>query len=76
MIELSDKREESSYWNSENNFQFYLCLDCLLNKEESIVRKTHDWRAEWGYQALFSRCSSNKEGVAILFLTITSLFSS
>ena len=28
---------------------------------------THDWRAEWGYQALFSCCSSNKAGVAILF---------
>ena len=27
---------------------------------------THDWRAEWGYQALFSCCSSNKAGVAIL----------
>ena len=27
---------------------------------------TH-WRAEWGYQALFSCCSSNKAGVAILF---------
>ena len=31
--------------------------------EDSI----HDWRAEWGYQALFSCCSSNKAGVAILF---------
>ena len=27
----------------------------------------HDWRAEWGYQALFSCCSSTKAGVAILF---------
>ena len=27
----------------------------------------HDWRAEWGYQALFSCCSSKKAGVAILF---------
>ena len=26
----------------------------------------HDWRAEWGYQALFSCCSSAKTGVAIL----------
>ena len=27
----------------------------------------HYWRAEWGYQALFSCCSSTKAGVAILF---------
>lgn len=27
----------------------------------------HDLRAEWGYQALFSCCSSKKAGVAILF---------
>ena len=27
----------------------------------------HDWRAEWGYQALFSCCCSNIAGVAILF---------
>jgi len=27
----------------------------------------HDWRAEWGYQALFSCCSSKKGGVAMLF---------
>ena len=28
---------------------------------------TLDCRAEWGYQALFSCCSSSKAGVAILF---------
>ena len=27
----------------------------------------HDWRAELGYQALFSCCSSANTGVAILF---------
>ena len=27
----------------------------------------HDWRAEWGYQALFSCCFSAKAGVALLF---------
>ena len=27
----------------------------------------HDWRAEWGYQALFSCGSSKSAGVAILF---------
>ena len=27
----------------------------------------HDWRAEWGYQVLFSCWCSNKAGVAILF---------
>ena len=27
----------------------------------------HDWRAEWGYQALFSCCSSKKADVIILF---------
>ena len=29
----------------------------------------YDWRTEWGYQALFSCCSSTKAGVAILFNT-------
>lgn len=27
----------------------------------------YDWQAEWGYQTLFSCCSSRKAGVAILF---------
>ena len=27
----------------------------------------HDWRAEWGCQALFSCCSSKKAGVIITF---------
>ena len=27
----------------------------------------NDWWAEWGYQALFSCCTSKKAGVAILF---------
>ena len=27
----------------------------------------HDWRAEWGYQALFSCCTGKKAGVIILF---------
>ena len=27
----------------------------------------NDWRAEWGYQTLFSCCSSKKAGVIILF---------
>ena len=27
----------------------------------------NDWRAEWGYPALFSCCTSKKAGVAILF---------
>ena len=27
----------------------------------------HDWRAEWGYEALFSCCSSKKAGAAMFF---------
>jgi len=30
-------------------------------------RQKNDWWAEWGYQALFSCCTSKKAGVAILF---------
>ena len=30
-----------------------------------------DWRDEWGYQALFSRGSSKKAGVAMFLITIS-----
>ena len=35
MIDLSDEKEDRSYWHSENNFQFHLCLDFLLNKKDA-----------------------------------------
>ena len=42
-------------------------VDLFYPRSHCTEDSIHDWRAEWGYQALFSCCSSNKAGVAILF---------
>ena len=47
----------------EQIFNWYIFIQETYCTEDNI----HDWRAEWGYQALFSCCCSNKAGVAILF---------
>ena len=39
----------------------------FIQEAHCIQENINDWRAEWGYQASFSCCSSNKAGVAILF---------
>ena len=56
------KRREIFNWLKRKNMSVYFIQEAHCT-EDSI----HDWRAEWGYQALFSCCSSNKAGVAILF---------
>ena len=56
------KRREIFNWLKRKNMSVHFIQEAHC-AEDSI----HDWRAEWGYQALFSCCSSNKAGVAILF---------
>ena len=56
------KRREIFNWLKRKNMSEYFIQEAHCT-EDSI----HDWRAEWGYRALFSCCSSNKAGVAILF---------
>ena len=56
------KRREIFNWLKRKNMSVHFIQEAHCT-EDSI----HDWRAEWGYQALFSCCSSNKAGVAIPF---------
>ena len=66
---LGDWETESSDRNSligwgKNKWQCILFKKLIVPK---IICMITDWRAEWGYQALFSCCSSKKAGVIILF---------
>ena len=66
---LGDWETESSDRNSligcgKNKWQCILFKKLIVPKIMSMIT---DWRAEWGYQALFSCCSSKKAGVIILF---------
>ena len=56
------KRWEIFNWLKCKKMSVYLIQEAHCT-EDNI----HDWRAEWGYQALVSCYSSNKAGVAILF---------
>ena len=46
-------------------FWYYSPMHCTIM--HCTENNKNDWRAEWGYQALFSCCTSKKAGVAILF---------
>ena len=39
----------------------------FIQEAHCTENNMNDWRAEWGYQAIFSCCSSKKAGVIILF---------
>lgn len=56
------KRREIFNWLKCKKMSVYFIQEAHCT-EDNI----HVWRAEWGYQALFSCCASNKAGVAILF---------
>ena len=56
------KRREIFNWLKRKNMSMYFIQEAHCTEDN-----VHDWRAEWGYHALFSCCSSNKAGVAILF---------
>ena len=49
-------------WLRDKNFFIYFIQEAHSTKESMP-----DWQADWGYQTLFSCCSSKKAGVAILF---------
>ena len=56
------KRREAFNWLRAKKFSIYMLQEvhCSENTSDS-------WTSEWGYKALFSRCSSSKVGVSILF---------
>ena len=56
------KRREIFNWLKCKKLSVY-----FIQEAHCMQDNTQDWRAEWGYQALLSCCSSNKAGVAILF---------
>ena len=43
----------------------------VIQEAHCTENNMHDWRAEWGYQALFSCCSSKKAGVILFNNTFT-----
>ena len=56
------KRREFFNWLRKKQMAMY-----FIQEAHCTENNMHDWRAEWGYQALFSGCSSKKAGVIILF---------
>ena len=56
------KRREIFNWLKCKKMSIYFIQEAHCTQDNK-----HDWRAECGYQALFSCCPSNKAGVAILF---------
>ena len=56
------KRREIFNWLKCKKMSVY-----FIQEVHCIQENINDWRDEWGYQALFSCCSSNKGSVAILF---------
>ena len=56
------KRREIFNWLRAKKYSVYFIQEMHCTEDNK-----NDWRAEWGYQALFSCCSSKKAGVAILF---------
>ena len=71
----NNKRRETFNWLRARNQSIY-----FLQEVHCTENKVDNWRCEWGYEALFSCCSSNASGVGILFnnnfnLTILKVFS-
>ena len=56
------KRREIFNWLRAKKYSVYFIQEMHCTEDNK-----NDWLAEWGYQALFSCCSSKKAGVAILF---------
>ena len=57
-----EKRRETFNWLRSKRFSIY-----LLQETHCTNNLMQQWTSEWGYQALFSCCTSNKAGVGILF---------
>ena len=62
------KRREFFNWLRKKQMAMY-----FIQEAHCTENNMHDWRAEWGYQALFSCCSSKKAGISYC-LTILSPF--
>ena len=56
------KRREFFNWLRKKQLAVY-----FIQEAHCTENNMHDWRAEWGYQALFSCCSRRKAGIMILF---------
>ena len=56
------KRQEILNWLRAKKYSVY-----FLQEMHCTENNKNDCRAEWGYQSLFSCCTSKKAGVAILF---------
>lgn len=56
------KRRELFNWLRKKQLSMY-----FIQEGHCTENNMHDWRAEWGYQALFSCYTSTKAGVIILF---------
>lgn len=55
-------RSEILNWMRAKKFPIYLLQEAHCSNDTISI-----WSSEWGYQSLFSCCSSAKGGVAILF---------
>ena len=56
------KRREVFNWLRRKTQSIY-----MLQEVHCTENTKHLWSAEWGYQAIFSSCKSNKAGVCLLF---------
>ena len=56
------KRREMFNWLRAKKFSIY-----MIQEAHCTENKSHVWRVEWGYQAIFSSCTSARAGVGILF---------
>ena len=56
------KRREVFQWLRKKHFSVFFLQEAHCTKETENI-----WRAEWGYQAIFSSYSSESAGVCILF---------
>ena len=56
------KRRETFNWMRFKKMSIY-----FLPETHCMENNQHNWKAEWGYQALFSCHSSKKAGIVILF---------
>ena len=56
------KRREIFNWARAKKYSVH-----FIQEMHFTDNNKNDWRAEWGYQALFSCCTSKKAGVVILF---------
>ena len=62
METMHAKRREMFNWLRAKQLSI-----CMIQEAHCTEDKSHVWKAEWGYQAIFSSCTSARAGVGILF---------